>query len=236
MAITEAVEMWPTQVGKRDLLYALVDLKTNNVEYLVFSSDKKKKVLIRENMTWLPVGEEFADSSDQADLVVEQVDVNFIKYFDSLDSKGEIVPFKKKKSVTAAVGECPPATTDIALNLRNRENAIKTAAYGPLNPALPNVPFWQKKAERWSVTIDEAKQSLCANCVVFIVTDEMKQCIADGLEAGDSGMKNAWDAIDQAELGYCEAFDFKCAASRTCDAWVAGGPIDDKVKSERGTK
>jgi hypothetical protein len=26
-------------------------------------------------------------------------------------------------------------------------------------------------------------------------------------------------------LGYCEAFDFKCAASRTCDAWVVGGPI-----------
>jgi hypothetical protein len=25
-------------------------------------------------------------------------------------------------------------------------------------------------------------------------------------------------------LGYCEIFDFKCAASRTCDAWVVGGP------------
>jgi hypothetical protein len=27
-----------------------------------------------------------------------------------------------------------------------------------------------------------------------------------------------------ADLGYCEIFDFKCAASRTCDAWVVGGP------------
>jgi hypothetical protein len=28
--------------------------------------------------------------------------------------------------------------------------------------------------------------------------------------------------IEAGDLGYCEIFDFKCAASRTCDAWVAG--------------
>ena len=38
---------------------------------------------------------------------------------------------------------------------------------------------------------------------------------------------NEWDTIDAGDLGYCEAFDFKCAANRTCDAWVVGGPIVD---------
>lgn len=125
--------------------------------------------------------------------------------------------------------ECPPATQDIAVNLTNRENAIKTAAYGPLNPAEPNEEFWKAKGDRWSVTIDDAKKSLCGNCAVFVVTQKMRDCIAGGLEQGGSSEGNAWDAIDVAELGYCEAFDFKCAASRTCDAWVAGGPIADKV-------
>jgi len=62
---------------------------------------------------------------------------------------------------------------------------------------------------------------------MFIRTTEMKDCIAKGIEQGGSSEGNAWDAIDAAELGYCEAFDFKCAASRTCNAWVAGGPIED---------
>jgi hypothetical protein len=26
--------------------------------------------------------------------------------------------------------------------------------------------------------------------------------------------------IDAGDLGYCEIFDFKCASSRTCSAWV----------------
>jgi hypothetical protein len=33
--------------------------------------------------------------------------------------------------------------------------------------------------------------------------------------------------IDAGDLGYCEIFDFKCAASRTCDAWVAGSDQAD---------
>jgi hypothetical protein len=45
---------------------------------------------------------------------------------------------------------------------------------------------------------------------------------------GESSKENAWDAIDTAELGYCEGLDFKCAASRTCSAWVVGGPITEE--------
>jgi hypothetical protein len=127
-----------------------------------------------------------------------------------------------------AAVSCPSATSDIKLNLENRENAIKAAEYGPLNPKEPNDEFWQDKADRWSLPVEEAKKSICGNCVFFIRTPSMLDCIASGIESGDSSSKNAWDAIDTAELGYCEAFDFKCAASRTCNAWVVGGPITEE--------
>ena len=71
---------------------------------------------------------------------------------------------------------------------------------------------------------------------MFIRTPSMLDCIKTGLEAGQSSEKNAWDAIDTAELGYCEAFDFKCAASRTCSAWVVGGPITSDKQGRRGEK
>jgi hypothetical protein len=48
----------------------------------------------------------------------------------------------------------------------------------------------------------------------------MLDCIAGGIDD-----VNEWDTIDAGDLGYCEAFDFKCSAARTCDAWVGGGPI-----------
>lgn len=128
---------------------------------------------------------------------------------------------------------CPPATGSIEINLANRQKAIDTAAYGPLNPKEPNDEFWQEKATRWSVDVTEAKKSRCGNCVMFIRTPKMLDCIAAGLESGDSSKENAWDAIDTAELGYCEAFDFKCAASRTCNAWVVGGPITAAADSEK---
>jgi hypothetical protein len=130
-------------------------------------------------------------------------------------------------SLVAALddNECPPATQDIVLNIENRQNAIDNVGYGPLNPDEPNEEFWQEKADRWKTTPVEASKSICGNCVFFVRTPEMLDCISGGIEQGDSGEKNAWDAIDQAELGFCEALDFKCAASRTCNAWAAGGPI-----------
>jgi len=56
----------------------------------------------------------------------------------------------------------------------------------------------------------------------------MLDCITTGISQGGSSSDNAWDAVDAAELGYCEALDFKCAASRTCNAWVVGGPITEE--------
>ena len=123
--------------------------------------------------------------------------------------------------------ECPPATQDILINLENRQNAIDNVGYGPLNPKEPSSDFWQDKAERWNTTPEEARKSVCGNCVFFIRTPRMLDCIAEGIEQGGSQEEDAWGAIDQAELGYCEALDFKCAASRTCNAWAVGGPITE---------
>jgi len=128
----------------------------------------------------------------------------------------------------AAVKKCPIATQDITVNLKNRGKAINSAAYGPENPNLPNVPFWKKKADTWSVSIDEAKQSRCGNCAAFNVSDMIKECIANGI----GNEADPWGTIKLADLGYCEIFDFKCAATRTCDAWVVGGPNDGEGDSQ----
>jgi hypothetical protein len=126
--------------------------------------------------------------------------------------------------------KCPPATQDIVLNIKNRQNAIDNVGYGPLNPEEPSLEFWQDKADKWSVTIADAKKSRCGNCVFFDRRPKTLDCIEEGLASGGSGDESAWDAIDQAELGYCTALDFKCAASRTCNAWAVGGPITEDVK------
>lgn len=131
-----------------------------------------------------------------------------------------------KYTVSKAVDDCPLPTKDIELNLKNRKTAIDAAMYGPLNPSEPNEEYWEKMGKEWEVTPEVAKKQRCGNCAVFIVTPEMKECISIGLTGEDRS--DEFDSIDQAgQLGYCEAFDFKCASKRTCRAWVVGGPITE---------
>lgn len=120
---------------------------------------------------------------------------------------------------------CPPATLDVALNLKNRQKAIRVAAYGPANPLEPSVAYWTKLAKVWGVSIAEAKTMRCGNCAAFGVTSRELKCIEDGI--GREGLDPA-DRLVAAELGYCRMFKFKCAASRTCAAWIVGGPITDR--------
>ena len=152
---------------------------------------------------------------------------HLVKYLDKQQEQYE--------PVVAAVeaDACPPATQDIQLNLKNRQNAIDNVGYGPLNPQEPNEEFWQEKATRWSVSIEDAKKSTCGNCAAFIVTSKMKDCIAKGLQQGDENVEDSYDVVVQGELGYCEALDFKCAASRTCDAWITGGPVTDETGKDQ---
>ena len=61
----------------------------------------------------------------------------------------------------------------------------------------------------------------------------MKECIVNGLQQGDENVADSYDVVAAGDLGYCEALDFKCAAARTCDAWIAGGPVTDETGKEQ---
>lgn len=127
----------------------------------------------------------------------------------------------------AEKAKCPPATQDISLNLKNRQKAIEEYGYGPMNPNEPNEKFWNKKAEMWQLdSVEEAKEALCGNCAAFDETRKTLKCIAIGI-GDDEGSEDPFDVIEAGQLGYCRFLKFKCAAKRTCDAWVVGGPIKD---------
>jgi len=125
---------------------------------------------------------------------------------------------------------CPAATGDLTMNLRNRGRAIDKADYGPMNPNEPNDQYWARMAARWDVPPDEARTMRCGNCAAFNQTSRMMACIEKGLS--DDRMEDAMEVVDAGDLGFCEIFDFKCAAARTCSAWIVGGPIKDEGDEE----
>lgn len=125
--------------------------------------------------------------------------------------------------------ECPPATQDININLANRKTCVDKANYGPANPELPNDEFWQAKADLFKTSVDQAKTMRCGNCAAFVVKEQMRQCIEKGIASTLIDEETiSKEIVDEADLGYCELFDFKCAGSRTCDAWITGGPLTDE--------
>ena len=123
---------------------------------------------------------------------------------------------------------CPRATQNVLLNLMNRKTAIDVADYGPLDPSEPNEDYWEGIADVWEIPVEEAKSARCGNCAAFDISSSMKDCIADGI----SDEADPFDVVDAGELGYCRVFRFKCAAARTCSAWIEGGPITDDTVEE----
>ena len=126
---------------------------------------------------------------------------------------------------------CPVATHDIELNLKNRQAAIDDYHYGPANPLEPG-DYWKKAAGRWAVTEKTVKTMLCGNCAAFDASNSMRKCIESGIQ-GDESHIDAAATINLSDLGYCNFLHFKCAGTRTCAAWVVGGPITEK---DRGKK
>lgn len=120
---------------------------------------------------------------------------------------------------------CPPATMDIHLNLKNRDHAVEDYGYGPLNPEEPSTDYWKKIADAWGTSVEEAKSARCGNCAAFIQTPKMLACIAKGIEGKDKRVEDAMAVTEAGKFGYCLFFEFKCAADRTCHAWVTGGPV-----------
>jgi len=131
--------------------------------------------------------------------------------------------------VEAAVKGCPIATQDIDVNLKNRQNAIDNYHYGPANPDKPG-SYWKDSAEPWSVDEATAKSMTCSVCAAFDVSDTMYDCIKGGIQ-GDEKSADGQASINVADIGYCNFLHFKCAGSRSCTAWVSGGPIDNKDRT-----
>ena len=138
--------------------------------------------------------------------------------------------------VEEEVYACPIATRDLAANLKARNFAFANYGYGPANPndTKNNRGFWLKKATMLNTSVMEAMGMRCGNCSAFIQTSQMLECIKAGIEAKDPRQEAGYDedVIESAGLGYCELLHFKCADTRTCDAWLVGGPITDKTEKD----
>jgi hypothetical protein len=132
--------------------------------------------------------------------------------------------------VEASTKGCPVATYDIDVNLKNRQKAIDEYHYGPANPEVPD-NYWKDAAKRWNITEKTAKTMLCGNCAAFDVSDKMWACIEDGIK-GNEKNADAMATIHKADLGYCNFLHFKCAGTRSCTAFVTGGAIDNKDRTE----
>jgi hypothetical protein len=132
--------------------------------------------------------------------------------------------------------QCPLATRDIKTNLKNRDWAFANVGYGPANPNdnKNNETFWLRKSVIWNTLLDEAMGMRCGNCAAFIQTEQMLECIKAGIEAKNPAEESGYDedVIEAAQLGFCELFHFKCAGTRTCDAWLVGGPIKDEQEDD----
>lgn len=126
---------------------------------------------------------------------------------------------------------CPTATHDIDINLKNRQKAIDEYSYGPANPDKPG-DYWKNAAKRWNIDQQTAHTMLCSNCGAFDVSDSMRECISSGIQ-GDEKYIDANASINLADLGYCNFLHFKCAGSRSCSAWITGGPITEKDRNKK---
>ena len=112
----------------------------------------------------------------------------------------------------------PEVFADLDRNLENRQHAIDEYLYGPMNPEEPG-DYWRRLGDMWDVSAAEAATTRCGNCAAFNVSLGIRSAMAEAI--GEGGEQ----VVASADLGYCELLDFKCAASRSCSAWLTGGPI-----------
>lgn len=90
---------------------------------------------------------------------------------------------------------CPTATGNPKLNESNMQKAVDSAEYGEA---------------------EEDAEYKCENCAAFIQTDEMEDCIEEGL------------GIDDDDVGYCSQLAFVCSEDNVCTKWLSGGPVTGK--------
>ena len=109
---------------------------------------------------------------------------------------------------------CPAPTRNPKINARNRLRAVREAMYGPVRVTIfgkivdldgrTAVRYWEKIAKRWGISYDEAIYRRCANCAAYDTSPDMVAC---------------GGASKDGSVGYCHAWNFTCAARRTCLSW-----------------
>lgn len=110
---------------------------------------------------------------------------------------------------------CPAATQDPKLNNRNRLRAVREAKYGPVRITMFGMQvidleggaalrYWRNMARRWGIPYTDAIRRRCGNCAAFDTSPEMVNCRG---------------ASRNGTLGYCHAWNFTCAARRSCLSW-----------------
>lgn len=63
-------------------------------------------------------------------------------------------------------------------------------------------------------------ETICGNCAAFNMSSRILDCISK--------------TVTDDSLGYCETHRFMCTRQKTCDTWVAGGPLTDEYFSTHG--
>jgi len=122
---------------------------------------------------------------------------------------------------------CPLATQDPIENLQNKAEAIhnEKKAYGPMDPTLPNVPFWEEKAQVWGISPGEARGRICSNCEYFDESQKTQDCVKNGATLiSIEALRNltGWNC-HAGRLAYCGKHKFIADELRVCNGWEAKG-------------
>lgn len=111
---------------------------------------------------------------------------------------------------------CPVATKDSAVNLANHLVCISEANLGPANPEDPSDAYWSDMAEKWLVSIDEARVRQCQNCEYYNNSPKILDCLKTSeFKASDIP---GWTDVS-APSGYCTKWAISCTSTRTCLEW-----------------
>lgn len=151
--------------------------------------------------------------------------------------RATIVP-EADSTVNFNLASCPMALQDASINEANHLTTIEQHGLGPADPRKPETVFWMRKADIWGVSEAEARTRLCSNCSHYISTTPMMACIENSpggqILASSLPLTPNWADIPGSPSGFCDLYDITCTATRTCDSWASGGPIDDAKAAALG--
>jgi hypothetical protein len=126
---------------------------------------------------------------------------------------------------------CPSCLLSIKTNIMNHLKTIKEHGLGPIDPLKPNDEFWMAKAEKWGVSVGDARGRMCLNCEHYLQTKQINFCIMNGpIKDFETSMVPTTPRpvdVESRPTAWCMLYDITCSPLRVCDSQEEGGPIDD---------